>query len=400
MFVQHVHEVAIPSVVDLDWAAVSYTERQAKLTRILRREDLRPFSDADSCRLRALFIKTGPQEALLVVIVDHVTFDGFSASLVLQGLKEALTAQSASDRRAPRAGIGMPAFAMWQKWALQTSYFRGSVAFWRDQWARFARYRIAHEDLPFGLMASPEPDRTFASEDALLGATEAAALRALAQQSRTTIFVICLAALARVLSAYTDRSVVAIWSHFLNRVQPGTMCAVGWFNNTHLLGFELPRNVTGRKLIEHVNRVVSNAQVHQEMPLQHLWNTLKCIPRFPEPRVLMDFRSRPARLTGDGSSRLSVENATLPTPTTPRFSDLGFYITDNFDSIQIEATFWRARFSRSGVIEILTELKNAILGLVEDPDAVLINHSTPEREAYAKMSEFLLFDGACIPRVE
>jgi hypothetical protein len=401
VFVQQVHERVVPSITKFDWTAMPRQEHEEALLRVIRSEDLRPFNDSDRCRLRALFIRIASQEALLLLTFDHVIFDGHSGSITSKELQHLLSGRSdvATELSLGIPRCGFPAFAEWQNRAFRTSYFRSSISFWRDQWARFAPYRISYDDLPFSRSAVQESDYVFSTEHSTLEESESAALKAFAGEAKTSLFTVCLAALARVLSEYTGRSSVVVWSHLLNRVQPGTLNSVGFFNNTHILGFELPPSVTGRELVDQAGRVIAAALAHQELPLQFLWHTLRCVPMFYDSRVLMDFRVLAPRSPMTESSPVLVERLTLPEPVTPRLSSLGIYVTDRGDTIQISATFSRAKFSQSGVNDLLRDLRATILDLVTDPGAAFHRRSTVDRPRQSGMGDFLLLDSMCIPFV-
>ena len=399
VFVQQVHHDVAPAVFTVDCTGLPPAERNDAFLRIIRSEDLRPFNHSDQSRVRALFIRTAADQSLLILVFDHVVFDGYSGSITCGQLEHLLSERSdaAAEPSPTVLPCGFPSFAEWQNRAFRTSYFRSSICFWRDQWARFARYRVSYEDLPFSRPAEQEADHRFATAHASLDESASAAVKAFAGDAKTTLYAVCLAALARVLSEYTGWSSVVVWTHLLNRVQPGTMHAVGFFNNTHILGIELPPSVTGRELVHQVGRVITAALAHQELPLPFLWRTLKCAPMYYDARILMDFRTLAPRAPTNESSPLSIERLALPEPLTPRLSQLGIYVTDHGNTLQLSASFRAARFLESGIKDFLGQLRGALLDLVTDPDAPCRRPSTVDRAPQPGMGEFRLVDSAYIP---
>jgi hypothetical protein len=398
VFVQQVHHDVVPDVSTPDWTGMTPAEQDEALLRTIRSEDLRPFHHSDRSRVRALFIRTATDQALLILIFDHVVFDGHSGLITCREMEHLLSGRSDGERQSSAAAIqAFPSFAKWQNQALRTSYFRSSISFWRDQWARFARYRVAYEDLPFSRPPARQTDHAFATEHATLNEPEWADVKAFAGREKVTPFAICLAALARVLCEFSGRSSTAVWSHLLNRVQPGTLNSIGFFANTHILGIELTPGATRRELVHHVGGVIAAALVHQELPLQSLWRTLKCVPAFWDTRVLLDFRTLVPRSPLSESLRVRVDRLALPEPTTPRLSTLGIYVTDNGHRLELSATFWRARFSLSGITDLLNKLRVAILDLVTDPDAPCQRRSTAGPARQYGMEEFLLLDSTRLP---
>jgi hypothetical protein len=399
LFLQTIHEGNPLSLTELDWTTMPVAERDCALLELIAGADARPFNNLDVPRMRIAVIREGPDHALLLLTFDHAVFDGFSVLVVRNDLTRILSdlVEPKASGLAPAPALSFQAFAAWQSQALQTSYFRPSISFWRDQWSQFARYRIPFDDLPFSLPPPDRPDYTFTTHTAYLASEEAAGLNAFAAKAHTTIFAVLIAALARVLGEYTGRSAVAIWSHLLNRVRPGTMGSVGFFAHTHLLGIDLSSPTTNRQLVQHVGRVVMAALSHQELPLPYLWSTLKCGPRFPDAQVLIDFKSA---ATSSSSSSLAVEPVALPEPTTPRFSALGVYVTERDNMIQISATYARCRFTETGVKTLLQDLRNTVIAILKDPDASCHTRSGPARVPHPRMNEFVLLDGARMPSVE
>jgi hypothetical protein len=160
------------------------------------------------------------------------------------------------------------------------------------------------------------------------------------QRKRITLYVLFLAAYGMVLSGYLRKSRLAIHGHFANRVNPEVQNVIGFFANTHLLGIDLNGNPTGLDILDQVRDTIWNALCHQEMPIYHLWNTLKCYPRYEDARLLLDCvvrRSSDHRsVLPDG---LIVEPAPLPESGFPRWPNLGIYVDSEWGSISLLARF-------------------------------------------------------------
>jgi hypothetical protein len=402
VLVQTIHEDAVPTMAELDWTGMPEHERQEALINLARDEGLRQFNSSDPSRMRASLIRESVDQGLLILTFDHVVLDGFSAALIRKELRHLLTCRPDPQirARAEVAPLDCCAFAIWQNRALPTSYFRASIAFWRDQWAKFAPYRISYEDLPFSFHASREGSHTFAAEHTRLGESESAALRTAAIAMKTTVFTVCAAALASVLSEYVGRPTVAFWTQLLNRVQPGALDSIGLFVNSHLLGFDVPPEMTGRDVVRQASSVMAAALVHQELPLSYLWSALGCAPRFPDVQVLIDFRSTVVDPLAEDSSILRLERLELPEATTPRHSNLIIDILDDQGSIGISATYSTGRFSKSGVGTLLRDLQDTVARIAEEPDTACGKGTTQTRQPDPTMAEFVVRDSACIPLAE
>ncbi|HEY3735055.1 MAG TPA: condensation domain-containing protein, partial [Streptosporangiaceae bacterium] len=85
-----------PLVLDLaDLAEPEAGQRQARLGEYIRAAAMRPFSLADGPLLRTWLLRLAPDEHVLLVVVHHAVFDGWSARVLMADLA-ALYRQEAS----------------------------------------------------------------------------------------------------------------------------------------------------------------------------------------------------------------------------------------------------------------------------------------------------------------
>jgi hypothetical protein len=400
IFTQTVHQNAEPLLTIVDWREAPKLKRDNALVQFLQEEDQHHFEDSGTSRLRATLIHEDADRAMLIVSVDHVVFDAASAAIARRELRALLARPTGHPASPSTAETDFASFAEWQRRAMSTPYFRSSLAFWRDQWSKFARYRITLEDLPFSLPPPQTPNYTFATEEIRVDEAEATAVRQYAVTAKTTVFTVCLAAFAAVLSEYAGRSSVVIWSHLLNRVQPGTANSVGFFINTHILGIDVPPACTGNELVRQVSGVVRSALAHQELPLPYLWTQLRCAPRVGDPQVLLDFRAIDTTPMDAETNGLRTERLPLPDATTPRFSALGVTLIDDGHALLVAATYSSALFPTAGVRDLLQNLSVKLLHIANDPGAACRRSSGADRAPQPKMDEFILLDGSCIPLSE
>jgi hypothetical protein len=332
-------------------------------------------------------------EHLLILFLDHMVCDGFSAAIVLRDVESTirnLTFLQTSP--VPLAGSFMD-FCVWQHGAMRSSYFDRSLLYWRDQWAQYSSARIAAHDLPFSVFSEVRNPFVFSTIHGRFVDGTAQQIRSFARHSKSTLFTVFLTALAVVLSAYTRKTAVAIWSHFANRAQPGTSSMVGWLNNTHILGIDLSGNPSGWELLERVRGVTYAAIANQELPLPYLWCRLGCVPRLPDVAILIDYRTSKAITCFEGG-QLEISRAVLPDSNGGRFSSLGFYLSDDGD-LELTSKYCSERFNFEGVEKFLIDIKQVAADLSRNPYVDVAQYGNkldlPSRKTEESgMGEFLL----------
>ncbi|MFE6505984.1 amino acid adenylation domain-containing protein, partial [Kitasatospora sp. NPDC057738] len=100
---------------------------------VVRREAFRPMDLAAGPPVRAVLVRAGEDETLLLVVLHHIVSDGWSMRLVSEELSELYTAEC--ERRTPdRAALPVQYgdFAIWQRDRLRESAVDPQLAYWRE----------------------------------------------------------------------------------------------------------------------------------------------------------------------------------------------------------------------------------------------------------------------------
>jgi hypothetical protein len=277
-----------------------------------------------------------------------------------------------TQRALPEPGLSYPDYAAWQAEAMASSGFAPAVAYWQQQWRQYGSHRIALGDLPFALPAPQRSTLSFGMERVELPAGTCASIRTFARFSRVSLNMFFLAAYAAVLQSYTQKSQLALWSHFANRSRPDVQNSVGHFTHTHLIGLDFSADPTGTQLLWQIRRVILDAYEHQEMPLAYLWRTINCWPRYADSRVLLDYHQADEPWEDwQLSSGLTISKAKLPDSPSPRFSSLGVYIQDSRDGMSVYVQYSQDRFPQAAILAMLEDLHSLIAHLLKNPQKKL-----------------------------
>ncbi len=350
--------------------------------------------------VRATLVKRGPQEHLLIILVDHAVADAWSMRLLRTEL--ALLYKyfcGGTEYPLSEPGLQYPDYGLWQNQAMATTYFDEATEYWRKQWAHFGSARIAPRELPF---AAPAPRHGRPSFGAVRGTLEAHTcqeIRKFARQSRVTLNTFFLAAYAVVLHSYTRKPQLALWGHFSNRRRADVQKTIGYFMHSHLIGLDFSAAPSGVELLHQVRTKVLEGYDHQEMPLAYLWHRLNRWPRYADTRVLLDYhRADETWEQAEPSHGLVIRRSQLPESLSGRFSSLGVYIKDDSDGMSFSVQYAKDRFPPEAVGHLVEDLQLVIARLLAQPDRKVSDYFDKPRYSdfpvrlASEMSEFLSVD--------
>ncbi|MFE6664952.1 amino acid adenylation domain-containing protein [Streptomyces sp. NPDC057697] len=174
------------------------------------------FTPRDTPLLRAVLARTAPDRARLLIVVDHLAFDGWSGGLVLEELAAAL-----DGRSVPEPDVQLGDVARWEEHALALSA-RSDRDFWREE----LKGALPPWDLARGTRAGTPAHRGARLVRRLPTGT-AEAVRDLAASSGTSEFAVYLAALDVLVAHWTGRNDVLVGVPVARRPVPELDRVVG-----------------------------------------------------------------------------------------------------------------------------------------------------------------------------
>jgi NRPS condensation-like uncharacterized protein len=111
-----------------DLSSTPETEREAAILRAAEAESDRPFSLTSGPLVRALLLRLGDREYLLVLTFHHIVFDGFSTGVLLHDLSALYEAEVAGRPAAlPALPVQYVDYAAWQQEWLESPALRASA---------------------------------------------------------------------------------------------------------------------------------------------------------------------------------------------------------------------------------------------------------------------------------
>jgi amino acid adenylation domain-containing protein/non-ribosomal peptide synthase protein (TIGR01720 family) len=269
---QLVDEVVQAQLEQLDLSALPDAQRECELRRAIAREAGRPFALRTGPLLRLTLIRLQPREHLLLWVVHHSVFDGFSTQLVLgefAALYEAYARGAGSPL--PPLALQYGDYAEWESKRRDSEAMKRQLAYWRAQ--------LAGEDellaLPTDRARPPVQRHRGARYFFSLTAALTADLRALAQQHEVSLFSLLLSAYQVLLARHAGATEVRVGTPVTGRTRPELSALVGCFANTIVLRADLSGDPAFCALLAQVQRTVQAGQAHGEVPFDRVVEALR-----------------------------------------------------------------------------------------------------------------------------
>ncbi|WP_433362638.1 non-ribosomal peptide synthetase/MFS transporter [Streptosporangium sp. CA-115845] len=320
----------------------------------------RPFDLAAGPPLRALLVRLGPFEHVLLLTMHHAMTDGWSCDIVME---ELLTLHAAyredRDPELPPVPVSYGDYAHWQRERDHAEEIR----YWRRRLDGLPPLELP-ADRPRPAEQSWEGAACGVALDAELGA----AVAALGRAHGATPYMILLAAFEVLLSRYSRQDDFAVGSPVSGRDLPELERVVGVFVNSLPMRADLSGDPTFAELLARVRETALDAYAHQELPFDRLVSELgveRDVSRSPVFQVmfaLQNYRSRPLEAPG-------LTMTPYPVKATASRFDLALYLFETPHGIAGHLTYSTALFDPGTVARMAACFENLMRSIVADPGA-------------------------------
>ncbi|MBC7945338.1 MAG: amino acid adenylation domain-containing protein [Burkholderiales bacterium] len=424
----HVTQTVAPAIelplAVVDLHALAPTERELEIKRLGEAEAGHVFDLGRAPLLRVKLARLGDNEHMLYLTMHHIISDGWSLGVMyreLAALYRAFRCGQASPL--PALPLQYADFAVWQRQRLESGGLNQQLDYWKRQLAG----ALPRLDLPVDLQLmpvcsqpheqplprnSPSMSVPHANARALPGTRSAlasdaipamraaptdapsaaqhgyaggrlalslpddltAALKALSQRERTTLFMTMLAAWQLLLSRYSSEHDVLLGTPIAGRNRVETEPLVGFFIGTLVLRTDLSGAADFRELLQRTRETALDAYANQDVPFEKLVEELqpeRQLGRNPIFDVLINFVPSQVdllqldgieaaqRLAGDAQSKFA----------------LTLYIRPSHDRLTVELAYQRALFSAERAAEMLGQYRYLLEQICAAPEQPLQAYS-------------------------
>jgi thioesterase domain-containing protein/acyl carrier protein len=258
--------------------------------------------------LRALLVRLGSGDHLLMTNQHHIVSDGWSMGLFVGEVARLYGEGEAAAL--PPLTVQYADYAAWQRRRLAGEALEAEVEHWHRELAGAPQ----HLDLPTD---RPRPERQShrgASVPVRLPAALGGRLEALGREHGATLFMVLLSAFALLLVRWSGQRDLLLGTPVAGRLRRELEPLLGFFVNTLVLRMDLEaeapeaegKEATFASVLAQARRRVLDAHAHQEVPFERLVEALaprRDLSRQPLFQVLLALRNTP----GAGASLPGLE---------------------------------------------------------------------------------------------
>ncbi|MFF7361828.1 condensation domain-containing protein [Streptomyces sp. NPDC008125] len=236
----------------------------ADLDAFLRGYVRRPFDRSRAPLWRALAVRRGADDHVLVLVFDHMIADGWSLDTFVSDLSAVCTT---GELPPPAAGSGAYAewaAGQWRRW--ESGRQQELTSYWRSQ--------LPTEAADFGLrLPGYQGTGELAKPSSLVldvAPETARALREASQALRATPYCVSMAVVKALVAQVTGRPRVTLLTTNANRLDGAYQNTVGWFANGVFPTTDVDLSGSFRDLVGAVRQSVLGATAHGDMPAMYV----------------------------------------------------------------------------------------------------------------------------------
>ncbi|MEV0299379.1 amino acid adenylation domain-containing protein [Nocardia sp. NPDC050710] len=222
--------------------------------------------------IRLRLLRIGASEHVLVCVIHHIAGDGFSMGPLTRDLMTAYANRAGGAAPEwPALEVQYADYAIWQRETLGAeddpdSLLSGQIAYWQAELAGLPEQLNLPADRPRPAVASYRGATLRAGLDAELHV----ALRTVAQEHNSTLFMVVHAALAVLLARLSGTRDIAIGTPVAGRGEAALDDLIGMFVNTLVLRTEIDPGSTFTELLGTVRGRDVDAFGHADVPFERL----------------------------------------------------------------------------------------------------------------------------------
>jgi thioesterase domain-containing protein len=264
---------AIPlQVLDISSSSHPSMDVEAQAYSFARGEIQKPFDLSSGPLIRAVLLRLGPENHILVTTMHHIVTDGWSAELFIRELAEYYGAFSAGREPSLKPlAMQYSDFALLQRHLVANERIEQQLSFWRETLAGAP----ALHDLPSDHARPAQPTYAGASQTLHLDNELVTKLQQFARHQRITFFMLLTATFQVLLSKYSNQQDILIGIPVSGRNIVETETLIGLFVNTIVLRTSLSGNPQFIEVLRRVRENLLDAMSHQDVPFELIVNTIR-----------------------------------------------------------------------------------------------------------------------------
>lgn len=258
---QNVREAAPIALPVVPIVGASPNEQRESIARRARDLAGEPMDLANGPLVKACAYSIDRDVRGFILVAHHMVFDGWSTSVLLDGLARAF-----EDRAIEAPACTYADYALWQHEQASTQALERQRAFWR----RALAGPLPVLEVP---LDQPRPERQTFFGDVVCHTVDAALhdrVCAVARELGVTPFVLFLASWKAILYRYTGQEDCIVGVALAGRTRIEFEALIGFFVNTVAVRTPIARDLAFSALVRRVDDAARDAQDHQDVPFKQV----------------------------------------------------------------------------------------------------------------------------------
>ena len=283
-----------------DLSALAEAEREAEAERLAAAEARRPFDLERGPLIRAVLLRLGAEDHVLLRTVHHIISDKISEDIFVRELATLYEAFSAG-RPSPLAPLPVQYadYAQWQRDWLRGDALEGQIKYWEAALAGAPPTLELPTDMPRPAVQTFRGARLAREFSPELTAE----IEALSEREGCLLFMAILSAFKVVLLHLSGQTDLVVGTTISGRHRQEVAGLIGFFVNTLVLRTDLSGDPTFAELMGRARETVLAAEEHQHLPFEKLVEEMQ-FERDPGRHPLFQVIFNIQQHTADGETSL------------------------------------------------------------------------------------------------
>ncbi|MFN2413682.1 MAG: amino acid adenylation domain-containing protein [Pyrinomonadaceae bacterium] len=355
----------------LDLSSLPGDEREANAARVAAAEVSRPFDLAEDDLMRAVLLRLGAREQVVLVIFHHVVFDMWSGGVFIRELATVYEARvKGRTAELPPLPLQYADFSVWQRQWLEGEGYRAQLGYWK----RKLGGELPMLELPNDRPRSPVQTSNGAQQTWKAPESLASALNALSEREGATLFMTLLAAFKALVYRYTGQADILVGSPIASRNRSELEGLVGFFINVLIFRTDLAGASSFRDALARVRETVLDAYANQDVPFNKLIQELQperdLSLRQPLFQVSFSLQNAPAPSMRLRESELLLTQYNVPAPV-ETFEDINFFVTETEEGLSGTVEYNTDLFDAETIGRMIGHYRRLLEAVAADPDQPL-----------------------------
>lgn len=327
-----------------------------------------PFDLSSDMMLKVWLIRINPHDHILVSVVHHIAFDGWSIAILVEELVEIYSSRIRNkDPQLTDLPFQYADHAIWQRLYLQQEVMQQHIAYWQQHLQGCQPTEIMTDrDRPPTRKAHGHTLHHHLSHNCRQQVAE------LSRQQKVSPFMTLLAIFKILLHRYTHQSDICVGTPIAGRHHPDVEKLIGFFINTLPLRTQLDGNSPFTSFLRQVKTTTLDAYEHQDIPFEKIVEALHLARdkrRNPLFQIMFAMQNIPATPQLALHDHLTLTRL-FPDKQTSKF-DLSLHVSESTDGLHLSMTYDSDLFGKSSIQRLLHHFEHLITAVLDDPETTI-----------------------------